>query len=56
MAWISWTCWDCDKVVAADAACACGATFKPKPPYPFCSMPEKCAPSGRCEREICCAD
>ena len=29
----------------------------PKPPYPeFCYHPAKCAASGRCERDICCAD
>jgi hypothetical protein len=32
-----------------------------KPPYPFCSHPEKCCATGRCERRVggelrCCAD
>jgi hypothetical protein len=32
-----------------------------QPPYPFCCHPEKCIPTGRCERRVggelhCCAD
>lgn len=32
-----------------------------KPPYPFCCHPDKCIPTGRCERRVggelwCCAD
>lgn len=39
---------------------AAGLSAK-NPPYPFCNHPEKCIPSGRCERTVggerwCCAD
>jgi len=60
---ISWTCWPCDgRVVLADNACpGCGATYQPKPEYPFCCHPEKCIAAGRCDRRVggelhCCAD
>jgi hypothetical protein len=28
----------------------------PKPPYPFCHFPEKCAAAGRCTKEWVCND